>query len=528
MASGGIFTLMINDGKQNTLLNATSKLQERIDNIYTTRMKNCMSEMKSYFNNPANYGKPKFQSEKEKWKANPVEYCLENKQAAHQTLMEISKTHKIYIGKCYKPFVAMAYSYLKINEKEGNQTFGNDITFTIPQNGTWIGDMVLHIKLNGLRAASAQDKVKYCALLGHRLVEKVEFMINNTTITEYTSEMYNKYFQFHVPSNKKQGWLRNIGQEIPVLAYMTPDPKNNEFREYKWFGDGPQTFKYKHDEVDMYIPLLFWFNLDIAQAFPNVKISKGNVKIRVTLSKINKLVAVANYGGEGKYHLPQITTADLYVNHISTLPEIENIMLWDYDFSLIHINKTFERILNHSDGEVHLKELKFLVEHMAVSFRPLANLNDVDNWYRSTCLTPVDLFVPAAIMDYTQMPAQPILAINVATYYSESQVVDSCGLKIKNIDIFQTDTVKKYSSFYPFAATGLNTPDDQGWLLLNNQFRPDIYDPSGHIDMSRNRDVYLNYSSSWINDSNRVKLIVIAQSINFLIVNKNSAYLRYI
>lgn len=528
MTTGNIFTLMINDGKQDALLNATQYLQKRIDDIYNTRIQNCMKDMQKYFNNPSNFYKQNFNEEKQKWLDEPVDYCSNHTQAVHQTMIEISKTHKIYVGSCFKPFVAMAYSYIKINEKEGSQTFGNEITYIIPQYGTWIQDMVLHIRLTGLHAMSSVDKVKYCSLLGHRLMEKVTFQINNGTIAEYTSELYNKHYQFHVPTNKKQGWLRNVGHEIPNLAYMTPDPSSNEFREYRWFGDGPQTFKNKHDSIDMYIPLLFWFNLDIAQAFPNIKIPKGSVKVKIKFADLSKIVASADYGGGGAYQAPLISTADLYVNHISTLPELEQILLQDYDFNLIRIHKIYEKTLNNSDSDILLKELKFPVEHIAIAFRPEVNYSDIDNWYRSTVLTPVDLLVPAAVMDNTQIPPAPSLAINSATYYTETPSIDRCGLKIKDIEIFQNDTVNKFSSFYPYTAIGLNTPEDQGWLLFNMQFRPDSYDPSGHIDMSRNREVYLNYSSSYVNDLHRTRLIVIAQTINFLVVRNNSAYLRYL
>lgn len=528
MATGSIFTLMINDGKADMLLTATSKLLLRIEEIYDTRVQQCMQDMQIYFTSPMNQNKPRFVADLAKWTADPMEFCINKTQAVHTTMLEIAKTHKNFIGQCYKPFVAMAFSYLKINEKAGQQTFGNDITFTVPQIGTWISDMVLHIKLTGLKAVNPVDKVKYAAFLGHRLLEKVTFLVNNIPISEYTSETYNKHYQFHVPSNKKVGWQRNVGQEVPNLAYMTPDPSVDEFREYRLFGDGPQTFKYVQPDIDMYIPLLFWFNLSVSQAFPNVKIPKGFVTVQIKFATLDKLVASADNGGGGAYVAPQIITADLYVDHINTLPEIENIMLQDYDFSLIRINKTFEKILTHSTDSILLKELKFPVEHMAIIFRPVINSLDIDNWHRGTVLKPVNLYVPAAVLDNTVTPPQPTLAINTATYYTESPTIDNCGLTINDIDIFQKDTVAKYSSFYPYAAVGLNTPDDQGWLMMNNQFRPDIYDPSGHIDMSRNREVYLNYDSSYINGSNLAKLTVVAQTINFLIIDKNSAHLKYI
>lgn len=528
MATGSIFTLMINDGKQDILLNATSKLISRIDEIYNIRVTKCMKEMTAYFTNPHNKNKHNFELEKSKWKQDPINYCATKSQSVHSTMLEIAKTHTIYIDACYKPYVAMAYNYLKINEKAGIQNFGNDISFTIPQIGTWISDMVLHVKLSGLRAASTSDKVKYAAYVGHRLMEKVTFLVNNKIISEYTSELYNKHYQFHVPDNKKQGWKRNVGQEIPHLAYMTPDPTNDEFREYRMFGDGPQTFKFSQPDVDMYIPLLFWFNLDVAQAFPNIKIPKGNVHIKIQFATLDKLIASSDLGGGGGYIAPTISVADLYVNHINTLPQIENIMLQDYNFSLIRVTKTFEKLLTHSMDSILLKELKFPVEHMAITIRPLTNYEDIDNWYRGTVLNPVDIYVPAAVLDNTQSPPAPTLGINTATYYTETPVIDNLGLKINDVDIFQHDTVKKYSSFYPYAAIGLNTPEDQGWMLLNNQFRPDLYNPSGHIDMSRNREIYLNYDSSFIDGGNLAKLTIVAQTINFLIIDKTSASLKYI
>ncbi len=526
MASGNIFKLMINDGKQDALLNATAKLQERIDDIFTIRMENCMKKMDTYFSDEQNYYKDsKFLQNKDLYLSDPMGYCADKSQAVHATMIEISKTHKVFIGACYKPFVSTAFSYLKINEKEGSQQFGNEISFIVPQIGAWIQDMVLHIQLNGLKADNALDKVKYCALLGHRLIEEVTFLVNNTPIASYTGELYNKHFQFNVPDNKKQGWLRNIGHEIPNLAYMTPDPANVEYREYRWFGDGPQTFKTVQKTVDMYIPLLFWFNLDVAQAFPNIKIPKGGVKIKIKFAPLSKLIAVADGGGGGAYTAPTIGISDLYVNHISTLPEIETIMLSDYDFTLIRCHKIFEKIVINNQDNILLKNLKYCVEQIAISFRPVSNLEDVDNWHRNVVLTAVDIKMPvvAKLTDGTYS-----VAINNATYYTEDDVIDTLGLKIKDIDVFQTDTTAKYSSFNPYAAVGLNTPTDKGWLLMNLQLRPDLYDPSGHIDISRNRDIYLNYTSSYITNENRAKLTVIAQCINFIMIIKNSAHLKFL
>jgi hypothetical protein len=525
MTAGNIFTIMMNDGKQDIMLNATEKLLKRLSDVNKLRIQNNLAADKTRFSQPAKPDDRTYAQDFEQWRRNPRKFAEDRARGVHSTMVELAKTHNIFVGRTYKPFAAMSYSYLKVIEKEGQPRFGGDTSFIIPRIGTWVQDMGLHIRLTGLRCTSELDKAKYCAMLGHRLLERVRFMVNGVPIAEYGTEYMNKYFQFHVPMHKRTGWLRNVGQEIPHLAYITPDPKANEYREYRWFGDGPQTLKRMHSEVDLYIPLLFWCNLDSAQAFANCMVPKGAVKVEFKFADLSKLIAVEDYGGGGGYTPPTIQTCDLYVQHINTLPEIESVMMRDYMHMLIRVPKSMSQTLQLSDGAVLLKDLKFPVEHIAVSFRPVENLDDVDLWHRSVRLNQVDVLQPAAVIKRTVTPNKPVLAINWARYFTEEPVVDTVGMKINDIEIHPVDTVKKYSSFHPFAAPGMIVPEDQGWLLFTHQFR-NGYDPSGHIDLSRNREIYLHYTSS-ISDLRKVQLYIEAQAINFLTIKEGSVNLKY-
>lgn len=521
MTSGNIFTIMMNDGKQDIMLNATERLLQRLRDIDRQRVQANLEADKVRFARPG----PQDIRERAAWLRDPQKFAETRARNVHSTMLELAKTHNVFVGRTYKPFAAMSYSYLKVIEKEGQPRFGGDSSFIIPRVGTWIHDMVLHVRLTGFRCLSELDKAKYCAFLGHRLIEQVSFMVNGVAISEYGTEYMNKYYQFHLPTAKRTGWLRNMGQEIPNLAYITPDPKFNEYREYRWFGDGPQTLKREHAEVDLYIPLLFWFNTDVAMSFANAMVPKGNVKVRFKFAPLAKLIAVEDYGGGAAYAPPTIQTCDLYVEHINTLPEIEDIMMRDYMHTLIRIPKSMTQTLQLSDGAVLLKDLKFPIEHIAVAFRPVENLQDVDLWHRNMRLTRRDIIQSAAVMKRTVTPARPALAINWASYYTEEPVVDHVGMKINDIEIQPVETVKKYSSFHPYAAVGMTVPEDQGWLLFTHQFRNE-YDPSGHIDLSRNREIYLHYTSS-ISDLRKVQLYVEAQAINFLTIKEGSVNLKY-
>lgn len=527
MTSGNIFTLMMNDGKQDIMLNATEKLYTRLKEIRKHQINSIIARERTRFGAEPAMNDMTYSSDRSEWQRDPKKYIESRARPAHATMVDILKTHNMFVGRTYKPFVAMSFSSLKVIEKQGQPRFGGDVSFIVPRLGTWIHKMGLHVRLTGLRCMDSRDKAKYCSMLGHRLIEQAEFVVNGVPISSYGTEYINKYFQFHVMPHKQRAWLNNIGQEVPRLAYVTPDPRENEYREYRWFGDGPQTLKREHTEVDLYIPMLFWFNLDVAQSFPNCTVSQGDVKVRFKFAPLDKLVAAIDYGGGGRFTPPTIQVCDLYVEHINTLPEVEEIMMRDYVYSLIRVPRSMMQTVQLSEGSILLKDLKYPTEHIAIAFRPHENQEDIDNWHRNTWLNQVDVMIPTVIMDRSVAPAEPVVAINFASYYTEMPTVEHVGMTISGgVEIHPVDTVKKYSSFHTFTAPGMVAPEDPGWLLFTHQINQG-YDPSGHIDLSRNREIYLNYSGTRISDLQKVQLIVEAQCINFLTIKDRSVNLKY-
>lgn len=56
---------------------------------------------------------------------------------------------------------------------------------------------------------------------------------------------------------------------------------------------------------------------------------------------------------------------------------------------------------------------------------------------------------------------------------------------------------------------------------------PGTYQPSGHLNVSRAREFYFNFSSSYCDSSHVCDLLVLAIAINFLLISDGSAVLRY-
>ena len=71
------------------------------------------------------------------------------------------------------------------------------------------------------------------------------------------------------------------------------------------------------------------------------------------------------------------------------------------------------------------------------------------------------------------------------------------------------------------------TPQDEGCLMFNFALYPGVYQPSGHINVSRAREFYLNWTSAYTTSTNSCELIVICKAINFLLIANGSAVLRF-
>ena len=592
MSSGGIFKLITNDGIQDKLLMASEFLKHRLEHIQriTEKSNNDINDMNNSWT----------------------------------PMVElINKTHIIFTNGSFKPFVACGFEYNKISALAAFDTVSK---FTLSKFGDFVNDCVLHIKLTGLAGLTYNDRVRYVSLLGHRLISKVEFSINGNPLDNYTTDNYNAFYEFYVPPAKRVGWLRNIGQEIPYTAFLSADPVNDTIREYRKFGDGNQTYKPSHDTVELWIPLLFWFR-EIHNSLPNGAIQFGQTDISVTFSKVSDIVAYSSLNVSNKtdeypevnYKAPTISLCELYMNNIFMNPEVSNIFIKHFGFSLIRVHNRQIKTLTIENLDLKLNELKWPTECLYVAFRPKINYTYSQYWQKNCILVPKEVQVPvvaqnadliiylkisdsskktitilsatdingnvdlplSTIPDYYndyyleingdspnynytdieynkyyitsydlvtniftvstdwRVPItlnmnfklyKPQIVVNVATYCKEIPVINTMEIKAHGVVIFSETSESFFNSYLPYRyGESMNTPEDRGWYMINFNFFPGNHQPSGHINLSRTREFYINYkcASNAISKDNPVDLIILADSINFLLISNGSAALRY-
>ena len=645
MSTGGVFTIITNDGRQDRMLMASNLLKARLDQIAAVRA----SDPRILDKTP--------------------------------TLLDIEKTHILFTNAHFKPFAAIGFEYNKTQPQSGNASLGSEVTFSIPQFGDFFHDMILHVKLRQptltITAADPSDAplMRWCSYPGERLLETVEFEVNGNPLDKYTDTEMNYFRQFAVQPNKMAGYMQCMGQELPEKGFLDqPNWADSGIasssittRTAVESYSGLQTPTGQKEEiVELLIPLLFWCNRDVRLSVPSVSIPYGMRFIKCRLASGDKLVnlvprgtgtwADSGIGGSLNYD-NMLRSIELYINNIFVNPEIHNIFIKRIGFSLIRVHRFQSINCDQSSAEILLQQLKWPIEFLQVGMKlkeynssnPVERRRNLDKWdkfaqitdttrvaqgWRSGKVTVKDdaFALPESVLNNTASATSQLRLINDATLSDGANVftglatgdlltitlttsntglvtnatsvavseeatlslevsavipdggvekgyvefkqtvayalsfagiagaggivglvsatasvssvasaeasatvpvvtptIDDVTIKAHGIYIYNQFPSKFYNAYMPYHYGGHNikTPEGPGPLLISFALYPGSYQPSGHINVSRAREFYLEYNSSVISGSTPGTLYVAASAINFLLISDGSAVLRY-
>lgn len=633
MTTGGVFTIITNDGKADRILMATGLLNSRIKKIMCARSRMGF--------------------------ADPT-----------PTLVDIERTHVLYVNAHFKPFAAIGFEYIKCRPASGTAHYGGTIQFSIPQYGDFFNDMVVNVTLGKVSAtpgtvpnfppqignvdfsetptrqvsakqntvdgvytkytyeyvdiagnvlsvgSPAQNFVRYAEYPGQRLFRQVKFDVGGNPLDQYDSETMIFYQKFMVGPHKLTSWKRLVGQEVPIEAYsdLVAIKDNSNFpvpmtelvdadgdaydgaaalsaetaRKMMYIVNGPQTPKLEQPELDLWIPLLFWFCKDPRLSIPSVSIPFGQRFITIDLESQNNIVFTApgnlflrltveqqtsagtDAGTAGALAVSdvkkwvtltpvlaknsevdrtqQITNVDLYINNIFVNTEIHDIYIRRIGFSLVRVHRVQKTRVSVSTDNVLLSQLKWPIETMFIGLRPTYNTNHNNpnqyrDWHRMALLTDnvIDVTSKASV----DVMIDDTVAFNAASekhktassqivserivYPTITPTIDTLKLQAHGINIYDSYKSAFFSDYVPytFGGTNITAPEDRGACMISLALFPGTYQPSGHINVSRAREFYLQYTSSVAGNLEPCDFIVVARALNFLLISDGNAVLRY-
>lgn len=552
MATGGVFTLITNDGKQDRMLMATELLKARLSRIANARQAEGLDPT--------------------------------------PTLVDIEKTHVLFMNSHFKPFAAIGYEYNKVRASAGTVTLGSTVQFSLPQFGDFFHDMVLHVRLGAVTASTATQTWRWCAYPGERLLEKVRFTVNGNPLDEYYKEDYTFHRQFELAESKRIAYDRCAGQQSVMQGRIIPTAAtsdaviNDVAATTAGFGtsvtaaapgsagfwvnvtDGYQTTKsatahsattestgyQRTDILEVTMPLLFWFNKDPRLSIPSVSIPYGQRFIEIELAALTSLARGQSINADDATNDStaatvsitgtEVPVCDLYVNNIFVNPEVHDIFIKRIGFNLIRVHRRqVNRITDATNQELLLNNFKWPIESIAFGFRDaVTGVNQVtasnenrymDGWHRFA--QSWDNVNGIAFGD------TPTTAASAGTFHCQYQklipVVQWVTFSAHGIPIYNEIPAILYNQYIPLVfGDRVTAPDDPGCYLVTFCLYPGTYQPSGHINVSRAREFYVKFDDTVPANGRNLgtalsaaDFIGSARAINFLLVSDGSAVLRY-
>lgn len=198
-------------------------------------------------------------------------------------------------------------------------------------------------------------------------------------------------------------------------------------------------------------------------------------------------------------------------------------------FSLIRVFRFQQNREQVATDNVLLSQLKWPIEIMYIGLRPVQNISSTNtnqwrDWHNlnlltnqvinrsstSTAMVVIDDTVPwNAGTGKTKQSVSNQVNGHI-TYPEPTQVIQTLQLQAHGINIYQQYPFNFYRDYQPYIYGGVNliTPEDQGALMMNFCLYPGTYQPSGHINVSRAREFYLQFTSNYCSANTPCDLIV--------------------
>lgn len=350
MSNGGAFRLLSNDGKQDDMIMATRYLNNRLHKIQSMRSKD-----------------PRIRD--------PT-----------PTLGDIEKTHIIFVNSHFKPFVAVAYEYQVVNYTQ--PILGTCFQFSVPLYGDFIHDMVLRIKLGAVSAkqtGNGDQFIRYVDYPGERICKKVEFSVNGNILDTYENDVYSFYREFTVAPNKKHAYDKMMGHQTIREGELVSSAGRGDTIQKTQIVSGPQVPKESHGELELWIPILFWFSRDVRVSLTSVSIPHGQRFLKIETASAEELLQHVgaspqdDNSGSNPVPIPSITLCELYVNHIFVNPEIHQIIIKKIGFNLIRVYRLHKIMVDKTSDEILLSQIKWPIETIYFGGRPVDNVSKLNN-----------------------------------------------------------------------------------------------------------------------------------------------------
>jgi hypothetical protein len=581
MSSGGLFTLIANDGNADNLIMATNFLKKRIAHITCEKQKMNVQD--------------------------PTPY-----------LSDIEKTHVLFVNAHFKPYVPMAMEYSTFSTNSGSVACGQLAQFSIPQYGDFFHDMVFYCETSSVSAPSGplpalpdnetigdgstlrtltsyryvdqagnvvepgttvSNNIRYHMYPAIRLIKNISFKINGNPLDSIDREHGVVKLNYHIPLGKEKSFNELSGQQMEQTATgnLMQDSTGNNLKIKQKFVSGAQTGKATQPGLKLWRTLDFWFSDDVRLAVPSVAIPYGQRFIDIQFDTEENILSIepsniflektvfdgvltaVDTGPYLSYSIKvtkepvliptataipklSLSNGQIFYNNIFLDQAIHRIYISKIGFSLIRVHNIQKQIQTTAKQQVQLTQFKWPTEQIYFGMRDTNLDNHPDHWWKFSTITeksfnelrstkhPIET---TATTVETMLYADQIIESGSYKFTEENPIIQKITLAIhgnKIYDDYSIDFFNKYVPYHYGSSEHIVSPKTNGLGMITFALYPGEYQPSGHINISRVREFFINYDAPIIGAAGGIQsasFIATSVAINFLLIDEGSAVLRY-
>jgi hypothetical protein len=446
-------------------------------------------------------------------------------------ISDISKTHINYLTSSFRPHVKTTSVY-SVSRSKGTTCIDNNtntkLNFSVQSVGSFTSDMAIRIKFNNLGSQNASDSAPYyrlCSKPGIRLFENVKFKSKGTVLEEYS--YYAQLFKDKclITKDQEESWNNSIGQDVPkkVKAFNT-----RGFVQYMEYSNGFQTPKTFHENIELVIPLNFFFTNDPSTALYNKLIPESRREVEVTLAKLSDIVQCLDRTTLEPIALPIESLefeAVLFTNNLYVNSEIDDIYASRINYRTVKVKKEYTKTLISESGTIPLSHLKGPIETLYVGFRDKTNSSDFDNWHQFGKVRTLEnankIMMPAlqhTIKDGEEVPH--LVALNGKEFEYTESMLSNFDIQSSGISLFPTTNTKFFRNYFPqryVNKSNLVSNKDSSAYAIPCCLFPEYEKTNGCYYASANKEFKILYDNETnISNNNHAEVIIVATCLAVL------------
>tara|TARA_B100001175_G_C19514432_1_gene646255 strand:- start:1544 stop:2929 length:1386 start_codon:yes stop_codon:yes gene_type:complete len=412
----------------------------------------------------------------------------------------------------------------------GSADFGKRVTCTVSRNGDLMHRVYLQVTIPKTKGTDLSDTQggRWLNHLGHVLIKYAEVEIGGQRIDKHYGDWMHIWNELSQEAGKKAGYANMIGN-VPSLTACSGTP-----------GEDKTANK---PEMDLYIPLEFWFCRNPGLALPLIALQYHEVKINLEFRSFS----------ECSYNLvpAPLEAASLFVDYIYLdTDERRRFAQVSHEYLIEQVQFTGDESVSSVSNKIKLnfnhpcKELIWVVQKDSVldasGGKQWFNYTDaVDTSYKTG--TPSDpygggmtggRYVIASAAAATDMNFPSSTGTDQDTYLSWTDKdsgfnpVFSAKLQLNGHDRFSERMGRYFNLVQPYQhhtnvpATGIN--------VYSFGLKPEEHQPSGTCNMSRidNATLQLTLTAATV-ESDDAKVRVYATNYNVLRIMSGMGGLAY-